>query len=164
MTRGRESGLTTIQIILIVASVGLAGVGMIAAIAIPSLVKSQQAAREGSAFQDVRNIGYAQVTYQSTKGMGRFGDLQTLGREGLISSALASGNKDGYIYSCTPINVTGLSPMFDVTAKPGSTGKFGTGNLSYYTNETGVVYDAEGGEPPSATPQDRKPKNGNPIR
>ena len=164
MARGNESGLTTVQIILIVVVVALAGVGMIAAIAIPSLVKSQQAAREASAFQDLKNIGYAQITYQTTKGLGRFGDLQTLGREGLISSSLASGEKSGYIFSCTPINVAGSTPMFDVTAKPSSTGKFGTGNVSYYTNETGVIYEADGGEPPSATPQDRKPKNGNPVR
>ena len=164
MTRGRESGLTTVQIILIVAGVGLAGVGMVAAIAIPSLIRSQQAAREASAFQDVRTISYAQATYQSTRGAGRFGDLQALGREGLIGSELASGDKGEYIFSCTPIDVKGLSPMFDVTAKPSSTGKFGTGNLSYYSNETSVIYESDGGEPPSATPQDRKPKNGKPIR
>jgi type II secretory pathway pseudopilin PulG len=164
MQRSRESGLTTVQIILIVVGVGLALVGLIAAIVIPSLMKSQQAAREISAIQDVRTIGYAQATYQTTNGAGSFGDLQTLGREGLISSSLASGDKGGYIFSCTPINVAGSPPMFDLTARPSSTGKFGTGNLSYYTNETNVIYEAEGGEPPSATPQDRSPKNGNPIR
>ena len=164
MQRSRESGLTTVQIILIVAGVGLAGVASIAAIAIPSLIKSQQAAREASAFHEIKSIGYAQVTYQTTKGAGRFGDLQTLGREGLLNSSAASGEKGGYIFSCTPINVAGSPPMFDLTARPSSTGKFGTGNLSYYTNETSVIYEAEGGEPPSATPQDRMPKNGNPIR
>ncbi|HEX5735782.1 MAG TPA: hypothetical protein VF131_23345 [Blastocatellia bacterium] len=164
MARGRESGLTTIQIILIVVVAGLAVVGLTAAIAIPSLIKSQQAARETLAFENVRNIGYAQVTYQTTKGAGKFGDMQALAREGLISSDLASGERGGYIFSCTPINIAGLPPMFDVTAKPSSTGKFGTGNLSYYINEANVIYEADGGEPPSATPQDRKPTTGRPVR
>lgn len=164
MDRSRESGLTTLQTILIVVAVFLVGVVAIAAIAIPNLLKSQQAARETAAYMEVITISNAQVTYQSTKGAGMFGDLQTLGREGLISSSLASGDKGGYIFSCTPINIAGSPPMFDLTAKPSSTGRFGTGNLSYYTNETNVIYEAEGGEPPSATPQDRTPKNGNPIR
>ena len=164
MTRGGESGLTTLQIVLIVVAVCLVGVVAIAAIAIPSLVKSQQAARETAAYMEVITISNAQVIYQSTKGAGRFGDLQTLGREGLISSSLAAGDKGGYIFSCTPINVAGSPPMFDLTARPGSTGKFGTGNISYYSNETNVVYEADGGEPPSATPQDRMPRDGRPVR
>ena len=43
-------------------------------------------------------------------------------------------------------------------------GIIGTGNRSFYANETFVVYEAEGGEPPSASHNDRVPKNGIPIQ
>ena len=161
--KSKERGLTTLQIILIVAGVLVLLVLASAAIAIPKLIKSQQAARETAALSSVYTIVKAQYTYQMTKGRGRFTDLQTLGREGMISSALASGIHDGYIYSSGPVTVGDLSPMFDLTAKPESSGRFGTGNRSYYSNETLVIYEAEGGEPPAATPQDRIPKTGSPV-
>ena len=56
--------------------------------------------------------------------------------------------KGGYIFASAPINVEGLRPMFDTSAKPSSTGTFGSGNRSYYSNETlgNTVYEADGGE------------------
>jgi hypothetical protein len=54
--------------------------------------------------------------------------------------------------------------MFDTTAYPEQAGTFGTGNVSYYTNETMVVFESPGITPPKATLQDRIPKNGTPIQ
>jgi type II secretory pathway pseudopilin PulG len=138
-------------------------IGIIAAIAIPNLIKSQQAAREVAALTDTKTIGSSQVLYSVTKGRGKFADLAGLGSQGIIDSVLAAGSKSGYLYTSDPVVNEGMPPMFDTTAKPSSTGNFGTGNRSYYSNETMVVYDAEGGTPPSATPQDRVPKDGSPI-
>jgi hypothetical protein len=53
--------------------------------------------------------------------------------------------------------------MFDTTARPKEAGTFGTGNQSFYSNETMVVFETEGIQPPTATPRDRVPKNGAPI-
>ncbi|HWP45118.1 MAG TPA: prepilin-type N-terminal cleavage/methylation domain-containing protein [Blastocatellia bacterium] len=155
MKKRRERGFSLIELLIVVAIIGI-----IAAIAIPNLLKSQQAARETAAVTEVQSIGKAQVLYSVTKGRGKFGDLAALGAEGNIDSTLASGIKGGYQFTSTPINNEGMAPMYDTTAKPTSVGTFGTGNTSYYANETQIVYEAEGGEPPSATPQDRVPKNG----
>jgi len=139
---------------------------LIAAIAIPNLLVSQQAARETDAIRVIQAIGAAQLQYSATKGRGKFTDLQTLTSEGFIDYQLAAkGIRGAYIFECKPIN-TGASnsAMFDVSATPESAGTYGTANRSFYTNETNVIYWAEGKEPPTATPQDRVPRNGTPIQ
>jgi len=133
------------------------------AIAIPNLIKSQQAAHETAALAEVQTIGRAQILYSVTKGHGKFADLRTLGTQGLIDAGLASGQKGGYIFSSEPLSVPELAPMFDTTAHPIAAGNFGTGNRSFYSNETMVVFETEGIQPPTATPQDRVPKNGTRI-
>jgi type II secretory pathway pseudopilin PulG len=152
------AGIITSSLSLLVAIPGI-----IAAIAIPNLLKSQQAARESAALADVMTIGRAQVLYSITKGQGRFTDLRTLGALGLIETTLASGEKGGYLFNSDQITVEGLPPMFDVTGKPIQPGTLGTGNRSFYCNETLVVYETEDGEPPSASYKDRVPKNGTPV-
>lgn len=137
--------------------------GIVAAIAIPNLIKSQQAAHETAALTEVQTIGRAQILYSVTKGHGKFADLRTLGAQGLIDAGLASGQKGGYIFSSEPVSVSGLTPMFDTTARPVEVGNFGTGNVSFYSNETMVVFESEGIQPPTATPPDRVPKNGTRI-
>ena len=137
--------------------------GMVAAIAIPNLIKSQQAAHEVAALTEVLAIGQAQVLYSVTKGHGKFADLSTLGAQGFIDGGLASGRKGGYIFSSQQVLASGLKPMFDTTARPVEGGTFGTGNRAFYSNETMVVFETEGIQPPTATPQDRVPKNGTPI-
>jgi hypothetical protein len=137
--------------------------GIIVAIAIPNLVRSQQAAREVAAIREVQAIGIAELQYSAFKGRGKFTDLRTLGVEGLIDSQLASGEKFGYLFSAQPVTGTDTAAMYEVTAKPVSSGTFGTGTRSFYTNENNIIYESEGGLPPSASPQDRVPKNGKPI-
>jgi type IV pilus assembly protein PilA len=158
MNRRRERGFSLIELLIVVAIIGI-----IAAIAIPNLLKNQQAARETAALAEVGTIGKSQLLYSLTKGKGKFGSLSDLGTQGIIDGTLASGTKGGYIFTSQAAGGEGLPSMFDTTAKPGSVGTFGTGNRSFYSNETMVVYEAEGGEPPTATPQDRVPKDGTPI-
>ncbi|HKA22455.1 MAG TPA: DUF4190 domain-containing protein [Blastocatellia bacterium] len=137
--------------------------GIMAAIAIPNLLTSQQARHETAAFTEVQTIGRQQVLYSVTKGKGKFADLATLGFLGYVDSELATGNKGGYVFVSTPINAEGMPAMFDTTAHPSDVGNFGTGNRSYYSNETMVIYETEGIRPPTATPRDRIPKDGTPI-
>jgi prepilin-type N-terminal cleavage/methylation domain-containing protein len=157
MNKKRQRGFSLIELLIVVAIIGI-----IAAIAIPNLLKSQQAARETAAIKELQTIREAEVMYSITKGHRKYTDLATLGANGHLDSALASGRKGGYLYEAIALDAEG-SAMFDATAKPEKEGTFGTGNRSYYTNETMVVYEQDGGTPPSATPEDRIPKDGKPI-
>jgi len=138
--------------------------GMIAAIAIPNLVKSQQAARETAALAEVQTIGKAQVLYSVTKGHGKFTGLRTLGAEGLIDTTLAFGQKGGYLFRSEPVSIAGAPPMFDTTARPIETGTFGTGNRSFGSNETFVIYEADGAVDLKGTPTNRVPAGGAPVQ
>ena len=133
---------------------------VVATVAIPNLVKSAQADREFDAIQSVKTISQAQVLYSVTKGRGRFTDLRTLAAAGLIEPMLGSGERGGYRFSSTPVVAEGRPAMFDTTAWPISIGSFGTGNRSFYSNETVVIWEAEGENPPQASPSDRTPKQG----
>ncbi len=155
MKMKRQKGFSLIELLIVVAIIGI-----IAAIAIPSLLRSQQAARETAAVAEVKNLGQAQLQYSVTKGRGKFGDLSQLAAQQLINAALVTGAKGGYIFTCNMVEADGAPPMYDTTAKPSTVGLGGMGNVSYYSNESNVIYEAEGAEPPTATPQDRVPQNG----
>ena len=148
---------------IITSSVSFLVAGMLAigvAIAIPNLLKSGQVSREVSALQNVRDIGTAQVLYSATKGKGEFGDLRALAAAGMVNPGLANGEWNGYVFSSTPLNGgEGKPSMFDTTARPISTGSFGTGNRSFYSNETLVLWELNGEDPPQTSPSDRVPKS-----
>ena len=159
MNRDEQRGFSLIELLIVVAIIGI-----IAAIAIPNMIRSQQAAHETAAIADVKAIGSSQLLYQLTKGHGKFGNLQALGAENIIDSTFATGTKGGYIFSTEPLAVENAPSMYDTTAKPASVGTFGTGNRSFGSNETNVVYEADGQVDLKGTPTDRRPAGGNPIQ
>src|SRR5665811_2134006 len=95
-------GFSLIELLIVVAIILI-----IAAIAIPNLLRSRIAANEASAVGSVRTINTAEITYASTYPDVGFALLPALGptsagvggtsaNSGLIASVLASGTKTGY--------------------------------------------------------------------
>jgi prepilin-type N-terminal cleavage/methylation domain-containing protein len=156
MDRKTQRGFSLIELLIVVAIIGI-----IAAIAVPRLLVAQQAAHETAAFTEVQTIGKDQILYSLTHS-GKFASLQELIAANMIDGFRNGTTNSGYDFTTTAVTAEGLRPMFDTSAKPSSVGTFGTGNRSYYSNEQlgTTVYEAPGGDPPTATPQDRLPKNG----
>src|SRR3989442_6510983 len=82
-------GFSLLELLIVVAIILI-----IATIAIPSLLRSRQAANESSAVANVRTINTAEVTYLSSAG-GHYGGVPELGTAGLLDSRF-NGPISGY--------------------------------------------------------------------
>src|SRR5438876_12022761 len=70
---------------------------IIATIAIPSLLRSRQAAQESSAVAQLRTVNTAEVTYLSSN-QGSYGDIPSLITAGLLDGRFAT-SVSGYAFS-----------------------------------------------------------------
>lgn len=88
--------------------------------------------------QSLRTIHSAEATFQATVGNGRYGTLQELVTNYLISPALANGILNGYRYEVRIDNGGGGEPpSFQAVATPIRYGI--TGIYSLYIDETGIL-------------------------
>jgi prepilin-type N-terminal cleavage/methylation domain-containing protein len=86
-------GFSLLELLIVVAIILI-----IATIAIPSLLRSRQAANETAAVANMRNVNTAQVTYSSANG-GVYGDISDLVTARLIDARYGSGNFSGFNYT-----------------------------------------------------------------
>lgn len=110
----------------------------------------------------MRVIQKGEVLYSITRGRGRFADLRTLGRMGLIEPELASGEVYGYKFQIDSLEES--PPKFDLTATPQSLDESCPPKDYFYSNETLMtVYQVDGVTAPHAARENRVPTSGSPA-
>jgi len=149
-TTDKNKGFSLIELLIVVAIILI-----IAAIAIPNLIRARIAANQSSAVASLRTLDTAATTYRNTFQDGYPGTLGVLAPNavpscnaaGMIDDVLATGQKSGYQFTwqagADPVTTVpngcaaaGFSDMFAVTATPFG---FPTGTTYYCVDAAGVI-------------------------
>ena len=148
-------GFSLIELLIVVAIILI-----IAAIAIPNLLRSRIAANQASAVGSLRTLNTAEVTYATTYNVGYTATLGDLGPNaagqqpvataaGLVDEVLSGSAanqanatysaKSGYQFVYTPggTDVSNRINVYQITATPVAVGT--TGTNFYFTDQSGVI-------------------------
>src|ERR1700736_3960761 len=143
MKKQKQKGFSLIELLIVVAIILI-----IAAIAIPNLLKSRMAANESSAVGSVRTINTALITYSSgCPALGFAATLKEMNTGALCSSGTGiidnvlgqdPAVKSGYTITYTaaaPVN--GVVSTYTTSATPLTIGT--TGQRGFFSDQTGVI-------------------------
>src|SRR5215813_5932344 len=119
-------GFSLLELLIVVAIILI-----IATIAIPSLLRSRQAANESSAVANLRTINTAEVTYLSSAA-GNFGAITDLVTAGLLDSRFGPPSRvSGYNFS-----IAASLSDYTATATPTSAN---SGRYAYFSTPDAVI-------------------------
>jgi prepilin-type N-terminal cleavage/methylation domain-containing protein len=160
-------GFSLIELLIVVAIILI-----IAAIAIPNLLRSRMAANEASAVGSIRTINTAAITYNSVYGNGFPPSLASMGTTGssavsctnaeLLDSVVTGGTKSGYTFALVHGSTIltsaasscsggyGYADGYVATATPVTVGT--TGQRAFCSDATGVIRFSASGTATTATP------------
>ena len=162
-----RAGFTLIELMIVVSIIAI-----IAAIAIPSLLRARISANEASAISSLRTLSSAQISFQAgcyqdadSDGVGDYGTLAQLqnpdgaagvpgyiaGVPGYIDETLASGVKQGYNFTMNVVaGGGGNPPTFSCNADPQSAQ---SGRRTFFIDESGVLrFESNGAAATAASP------------
>ena len=165
MTARKTDGFTLIEILFVVAVIGI-----LAAVAAPALSRTKMAANESSAIASIRAVHSGQQTFWASCGSGNYSPtldnlgMPIAGMPGFVSEDLSSAPtvvKSGYEIDMDSVNPTtgsscnggGLVVTYHVTADP----QPGKGRRYFGANASGAIYQSTatlfgGGMPDTGVP------------
>src|SRR6201981_2342474 len=136
--KNKQKGFSLIELLIVVAIILI-----IAAIAIPNLLRAKIAANQASAVGSLRTLNTACIEFSTSYGQYPSA-LAALGPVGsgtasstsadLIDSLLAGGTKSGYTFSYT---AGASNQSYSITATPITAAT--TGQNMYFTDQSGVI-------------------------
>jgi len=137
--RKQQNGFSLMELLIVVAIILI-----IAAIAIPNLLRAKIAANQASAVGSLRTLNTACIAYSTSYGQfpAALNNLGPVGSGGtasstsadLIDSVLAAGTKSGYTFT---YRAGASNQSYSITAKPITAAT--TGQNMYYTDQSGVI-------------------------